>query len=691
MDKPSFDELLRSLPFIKDHPKGATWIFGSILCVILLILAGYHVFGISRDDIYVTHRIDDTPLFVTAPQTTHAEAKVYRLFIHTGDGVPNALGTTLTPTSTVATNTLTPTPGRTTTFTITGVSGIVLSPQQTLTFTFTPQLYHVVDISYTNDFSSTNTAIINLLFESGGEARVELDKEHPWLAPLRRLFVQSLSGIVLTTVVPVLLFVIAGLATIHKKALDEELEQLKRAIVQIVKLETAAIYQRDLETLEARVSALSARGRELNNAHQSELESVQNSLDFCHLLSLLRLKDFDKADRLINKLKSRNNFVDEKIGPFLTDVTEIQDERHFRSINSNAPFLNERLAWLQYKRVLDNIPLETTKDLIKAKARIDPIIFDRLRKHITLSERAIPPKIPSQDQVYLEPLGLFVPYYILSGVKEQLLSKDKMVFIVGSPGSGKTATLYFLQNAECEDGVVYLPTLEADALSNNPPLTMLATHLVRALLHIFAQNTYLWSYLAEELQSSDRAIDKVLQRLELDAQSEEKRALSRLVALGEIMTSMKMTTVCVAIDNAPDNIDYVSLRSLLGSCLSQEVRLRIAFKNTVFAPSSHSIIQLKWKEADLEALLENITQCGPQWGPSWVGDVHAQFLKEIKVPRDMLVWLVALRTSYPDKDVTPERWYILREAMRDARKNYRPDATDWVMADWYAAQKVLRL
>lgn len=149
----------------------------------------------------------------------------------------------------------------TTTLTVTAASGVLFLPRQTLTFTFTPQLYQSVTVSYTNDFTAGTfidpaVARINLAVNPGSSSTITLTKEQGWQTVLRRLLIQSLSGIVLTTVVPAFLFVLARMAAIRKadadelretqqkqeverRRLEEILDQLERTVVVIVDLDAA--------------------------------------------------------------------------------------------------------------------------------------------------------------------------------------------------------------------------------------------------------------------------------------------------------------------------------------------------------------------------------------------------------------------------------------------------------------------
>lgn len=242
MDFKTFGELLSSLPFVRWLAPHASFIARG-LSSLLLIIAGanicFYLFGLGRDDIYTTERVEGTPFIVTKPRLIHESFKDYDFFLAlasttapSGSTPPNP------PTIVTASATAAPIPvatpaglprpvlGNTAVVTVSAASGVLLLPRQTLVFTFTPSIYDSQRVVFRNDLSEVGQAKISLTDDSGTAHTFSISHESPFDALARRIMIiDSWNALVL--IVPFILFFFSQLFLMQKDLLEEKARKLK--------------------------------------------------------------------------------------------------------------------------------------------------------------------------------------------------------------------------------------------------------------------------------------------------------------------------------------------------------------------------------------------------------------------------------------------------------------------------------
>jgi hypothetical protein len=664
--------------------------------VVFVLLAAYHGVGLGRDNIYVTKPIHNTELYVTVPQLTHIGDKIYQLFIHTdaGNATPAATSTAALRATTI--------------ISVTSATGVLLLPEQPLSFTFAPAYYQSANISYTHNltpnvlthFFGSPPARLSITTSTGQSGEFTLARESFFLMALRKMLIESLSGIILTTVLPTLLILLSRATVFRKAVLKQRFQALERAVAQEAGEAAAFSDRRQLNRLDEELAVLRERKWDLDEEPRQRLDCIANSLTACRALSALHQRDYSEASRLIAALDNTDCFLDERQKGTIRFLLQVPHQKHIPAelIGPTMPFLNERLLWLQHNGLLDKLPPAMIDPLVKAHDEasvvIDSAIVERFRKLKQLSDWEPPPRVREQnDDVQLEPLGLRVRYCGVEAPIDEYVKLEpgnQTVIVVGPRGSGKTTTLAFLQNHLRQPGALYLPPVAAGSLQGEKLLPTLALQLVQALIQLLPKNAGLWPFLLEDFQAQNTIIDQLLKRLSVESLPDQARTVVLLVALSEILTKLKIESLCLAIDDAAPDFDYAGVRRVIQGYVPKQIYLRIAMPQAEAPPGFRTVITLSWREESLKELLDAIKEGDQRWVPSWKGPAsELQFWAALREPRSLLVWLVALRAYSQGEDIADEAWERLYRTMTAARSRRDPQATDWLMEDWIEARRSL--
>jgi len=678
----------------------------------------HYVVGLGRDDRYETRRIDER-LAYTAPIITHASAKVYTLFIHSGEVLgdpvmPTAVmlpSVTATTQSVTTTATLVPSvisaaatvgPGAITatdafTVAVTGAAGVVLLPGQTLTFTITPGLYQSVPITYINDFSDTWPpgvlgATISIRTARGAQ-QLQLYREPGIYTFLRRLVTDFLNIAVLTALVPALLGLIGGLLALKQNRLNRKLVEVETSVEQLVSGTSTdpVANHREIEIrVDNALPALATAKPGLKDEQQERIQQIElKYLKFYPLVKALRNQLFADVNALASSINRETTFSKEKNKSMADFLSALDNYKRHKanpayplSVSHDALFPNERLAFLNYSGLLDQISGEDVKALLMAhdekELLLDEKFVAHFRKRQQLSRPLLPPFYAADSGVYAKLLQLELPTVIPFDVEPylRLEEQNEIIVLIGEPGSGKTTVLELLQKVERKRGALYLAPVRASQL-DAAPLLALPALIERALFAMLTSSPRLKLHLSDEPQGSRPGSE-----------------LRELATLSSEMDRLQLDTLCLAVDDAPANFDYPLMRQQIKEHIRQEVFLRVTLAKPPAHPVVYKHLHLNWTPERLGELLDTINTKYPVWSFGWKSDEvsREELFKPgiVRTPHDLQIWIYALRTCYDGNDIRKEHWQALRTKMEQAREMRRPGAIDWQIEDAEAAQQAIK-
>lgn len=696
----------------------AYWIIG-ISLLVLALMGCYHVLGMGRDDLFVTAPIGNTGLFYTAPATTHSESKPYTLYIfHDPEpgGAPASTTALPSPIATAAVTatgqvpTLAPTSAPITatgqivatapiTVALTRASGVMLLPNQSLTYTFTPGLYQSHPISYVNSFADDGPGVLSAtitLASGGGEWPILLTRERWWQTLLRRLIYDSLASSVLTTLLPVLLTFLGGILLLRTTRLSQQLAKAETRVAQLIAPTTGDSPNAALESEVAR--ALSELQKERNHLteeqrKQLDLTSRIHEQVYPSLKTLRAGRAQDKAFININDdMRADLNLNGYKaLASFLTDIAEYrQHKAETRAdpqsptsplvISHNAPYPNERLAFLQHLGLLDEIRLEDVETLLTAhrenQLRLEKDLVDHFQRRCRLSAPPLPPRLPAETDICTRLFQLQLPP-ILAFDKDYLLldERNQIIVVTGASGSGKSTALELLQKVKRDRSAIYLAPVDAQDLAA-APILVLVLLIERALSALHPSNPWLQLRPHDELWGNRPGGE-----------------LKALTSLSDELKRLELDSLCLAIDNAPEGFDYTAIRQQAQELIHQKVYLRVA----LVAPPSHPIarrhIELVWVPDKLSELVDAINdRHHEKWAFAWKELSRNVLWRSglVRTPHELLIWLYALRKCYDGDDIDWDKLQALCTEMIRARARRGPATTDWQLQDAQAALETLR-
>lgn len=431
-------------------------------------------------------------------------------------------------------------------------------------------------------------------------------------------------------------------------------------------------------------------------AYPPAASSSDSSRKFHALIESLRNKRFDQIDTFLNPNEYGIDFFKEKDSPpaiFLVELNgyrrhKAAPDKHPLTINHNAPFMNERLVYLSHLGLLDQISREDIKSSLKAYIEGQHLEFELvnyLRKRQQVAEFPLPPDYIADEKVYIPLLKRWVSAVLPGDLNPYLIlePRNEIILVTGAPGSGKTTILDLLQRARRKAGALYPQKLAAAKLAGNP-LPVVREAILNALLTLLTEKPALWPYLSGSSQRSSMAAQQSLDT------GEQGGDLLALAVLSEQMASLKLSKLCIAVDDAPADFDYPLVREQIQKHIRQRIFLRVALR-TPPPPIVYPRLDLDWSNEALADLLETIRVEGGQgWAPGWTPKVRQEQLVEIvRTPQELLTWVDAIRTCYDGNDLSERDWQSLRAAMERAREERCPGAADWQMADAEAARRVI--
>lgn len=701
------------------QPPGPRWVSWPLLIgvylLLLLVLALHHIVGFGRDDLVVTEQIGGTSLAYTAPQWTYAEGKVYQLFIHSRADQVTAPGSSQTATETVR-------------VTVSEAAGVFLRTEPGLGLPFRAGVYQTATLSYSNAFTSTklfipDSGIVTVTIASGASIQslpLRLRLEPGAMTLVRRLVWQPLGAVFLTIVAPAMIVVWRwNAARRAKERAEQRQERVARAQAtlhdlerQVRQLTASSTLRRDsgvVKQLGDAIASLATEAELLSHGQLTRLAEVQNSYQFSRVLSALRLGEQGEAKALLADLEPAEQFVDERHRAAVNELIRLGRESWDATtplLEPGVPYLEERLLMVQQQ--LDRLTAGRVAQLVEAHRRgelhIEADMVATLHQRDQLAGVELPVQIKVDDRVYLAPLGLAVDYYELEPRPSLCLSRPfehPTIAVAGPPGSGKTATLHFLQNHLRQPGVIYLEPLPAAALLGQGALGTVGAALARALLELLAEHPDLWAYLRDQGESTRQALERLGDSAARQGEGANAAVLI-LVQLDRLLAALRIDILCLAIDDAPEGFNSFGLRRELEACLSKrivgrtivepKVMLRIASGDPGFeSRPGESTLTLTWHEEQLRGLLKSIDQVAPDyWRLRWdAEELEWIFWSVVRSPRDLLVWLAALRGCYPGQYLTVAQWVRLYNVMDDARKRRGAVDEGWLIEDWYTARQKL--
>jgi hypothetical protein len=400
-----------------------------------------------------------------------------------------------------------------------------------------------------------------------------------------------------------------------------------------------------------------------------------------------------------------------------------QDHIHLQTIfvdgvfSPDVEYLNEHLAWLlfpQRSKVLTIESLEYIRTCIKENVdlaiRLDPVITRRIEDEYQLSRRLIPPPyfINLSDDLskYCDAFEFSRHFHPES--------KNQIIALFGREKSGKTETLRYFQRASPSTDTFYA-FIDAEGIESDISLVLLNIQqaFCENMLHIFIQYPFIWTLLSAENQSlvasvirqhhsilesetfnhdpinmikpwlrgspdrliadASESLIRMLQDIYRDQHARQGERIF-LDELGDIISVLKYTSVCVFIDNLHEKWRSATLLRFLNGHLPQEVLLRISYRRNILADPS--FLELKWDSDKLGAVFE--TMLGRPNKFDAYPEVSKQLIHQMTVPSDFQVWLAVFEEIYPEGgDVTPDAWKRVHSAMHQARNELTPMAADW--------------
>lgn len=753
---------------VRHHPRPARWLVRTLLVILIVALAvnfAYYILLCNRDDVYTTRLIPNTSLAITAPTVVYAGGKVYQFFlslapppsitsqISTANTVPTSVSPTgiLSPTITAPA----PTQGATGPVTSTNASGagtaiptkvrivaaqrIVLLPQQTMVFTFTPGVYQSYVFSYTNSFSeqSAGDASVKIEVDDSLTADVPINQEGAIWAFLRQLFINNLGAVLFTSIIPSVLVVIAFIY--------DQLEQEKSEMYQY-RMDYMAQHCGDDIRDDYFMSSLEIFNREIERLPDNlrkQFDEVRFQLVVRDIKESILKGDIDEGKR---KYKfstpqlltgSLSNEQKKTLDDLISDEVDV----HLKYIKDSGELSDAHLSWLLYKKS-EVLSLNILQDVLARhedrKFILEKSLHEKIVRMFRVRSIQLP---PSQEKEYIvgnvhkngfahrffynrlkakdynkffEVLDDFVD-------KLKLDSGNQIVVVTGLSGSGKHQLLRrFIQNEKFEKVFYIWLSLPVTQSNIHIVIRHIQEMMLQELFVLLVDNPYLWDSVEVDIQKmlgeviarrpylfecdpvnylksrpmtksmilyedDRRSFIEWLQKCYKEAFNENKR--DRQIELfisdiGRAIEIFKFSGVCFCIENVNHEFDAVQLLRVLNGYLKQDVFLRLVYNNT----PAILIETVFWVDVVFKS----------EWfkRDAWIGylpkfeseAVSEQFKQHITVLSDLEPWLVLLR-DYPL--VTEARWKEVCGAMVLARQERDPVANNWIMADCKRALELL--
>jgi hypothetical protein len=339
VDIDSGSKLFSSLPFFNwmaRHPKLVARSCYTLLFLLALPNIAYHIFEVDRDDRYQTTLLPPETLPITArnlaftaPQVLHNSTKTYDIFIHTPPLTYTAI------------------------LTISDASGVIITPEQTLTVTLTDKSYNPSKFSYipnqdTGWISGSATIKSTLSTPSGAHdlPPIILNKEGVIPSLIRRFTILGgENGSLAKGTFAVLLFLVAQLS--YLSSYVQRREQIKKGIAYI----KASL--RDEE-----VDAAKAASEKIKQHYGSDME-IQDHEDLDDLL-------LDNSRHHLDKVMRMSHDVSEHLGwllgkaPDLLSMERMQEillEEHRKKINPKVRERVQEKHFEEFRKVSYNSPI----------------------------------------------------------------------------------------------------------------------------------------------------------------------------------------------------------------------------------------------------------------------------------------------------------------------------------------------
>ncbi len=591
--------------------------------------------------------------------------------------------------------------------TVTGASGVVLLPNQPLSFRFTPELYQSFPLALVNDFSGSMRPLMEpariSLSSTLGTQTIELAREAGLQTFFRRLIAEPLGGSGVTTLVPVLLVLLGVFAAQQQGKLRRQLDECNKRVGEVLRkrLQGDPVRGEDEQQVASSLAQLERASERIPD------EVLLKRISFGYrvaypLIVALHDQQFDQLDTMLANFSPGELPLEaqeeERAQALLSELANYRRERNRSSITllhvrPDLPLLSERLAYLVQCNLLRALHHDDLDAILAADAQqmisLPQAQRLMLQRYQQLGRPGLPPLNPADNRIYLQLLELHIAAELPFEPTDYLLqhAPNRLLVIRGAPLSGKSTSLDLLQRAVPEPGVLYLRPLPAQEFLQHP-LATLARLIEQALLALTRSDPRLWMFLRGAIQDEPGGLPTTLSQLRpAHADSDE----SRLSRLSEQLTTLKLTTISLALDDgpAPGGYAYERLHQFLQANLSQQICMRVALADWPQAFLGAVALPLHWDQASLARLLDEIMQF-TEWAPGWsVAVPSTRLLAQVNNPYELQVWMWVLWACYHGCDLSSEDWARLITAMNDARQVRSPGATDWTLDDAQTALQTI--
>lgn len=566
--------------------------------------------------------------------------------------------------------------------------GALVTPSQTLVFTFTGDVHQTYQFQLSNDIAVNKQAILTFSHTVPGidpNITVQIAKESYRSSLWRDVFViRSFSDGIIPVIIPILLFI---LSTFIQKEQNCVRETVKEFRAKLASMELDAVVRAEFQQLKDRLYYL------------PQAESQE-------LYTFMGLSPEEHLNQAI-KASSDPNW---------------RNQHLYRAIMSNNKQVAQRLYKMQREQAI-----QLTEE---QRGRVTRIA------HLTTARPALVFSHTTSEHSMFEPAAIRAEYDDAQNFSVEALPVEHQpetlwsklaaqpVAIYGEAGSGKTALLvqlmHYSQEGEPEAPFPLRIVMTESLVDAHSLQLRVGQVLIEQALLCLCHNVNYWVYLPAEsqrqlvqlayiwdLQSRLQALKTCLRedkRATTDFDDLETIGQRDFLASGyipvqrrlewaiKLIKELNFDRLLICFDDTPGEIDPLILRQHLQQ-LQLPILLAVAYRADVAAPrqaANNALyrVALSWTAEQLKQVLDHRTMTASTGSP-FPEEVKQKLLQVVYTPRDFWPWWCVLTADQQNGyDIMPEEWEAIAPFMHAARQERDPQPLAfWTMDDCAAAIK----
>lgn len=569
------------------------------------------------------------------------------------------------------------------------VDGVLITPGQTLVFTFTTDVHQAYQFQLSNDLAVDERATLTFSHTVPGidPVTVNMAKESYLASLWRNLFViRSFSDGIIPVLIPVLLLI---LSSIIQKEQNRSRVMVDEFRAKLASMESDAALAVDFARLKDRLNYL-------------PLAESQVVHDFRRLNPQQHLNRAIEDAKAIEARPWRNAHLSRAIA---SNDKQVAQRLHKMDQDHDIQLTEEQRRWIRHIiHLIDTRPTIALDAYTAGRSEFEPRAEQAEHDDMkNFSVAALP--LAHQPEALWSALTVGQP-----------------IAIYGEAGSGKTALLLQLMHAsqEAEQAIPFPLHIQIKQETSDPQelLPIIGKTMVEQVLICLSQNIEYWIYLPTKLQQellslshlwkTQAHLDALKKCLRGDHKAEThfedvyEGIQQNLVALKRtplqqrldwatsLIRELNFDKLLLCLDDASQAINPVRLSQGLRQ-LQLPILLAVAYRAGIAAPTPDPkspvyVVALQWTPEQLAQVLDHRTSTASKGSP-FDEAVKQRLLNEVHTPREFWPWWCALNALRDgDSDIGLEDWEQIAPYMEAAR--HERDAglsSPWIMDDCVAA------